>query len=82
MAKKSKNLRHFEEEGEDLGYDHIWIIVDKDNNVKAACWSETYRDLHLRANPDHVAIRYEKLDSSSKVDVTANGSPPKEVDSK
>jgi len=56
----SGNMRHFEEKESDLGYAHIWIIVDKDDNVKAACWSETYRDSHLRAHPDHVAIRYEK----------------------
>ncbi len=57
----SGNMRHFEEKESDLGYDHIWIIVDKDDNVKAACWSETYRDSHLRTHPDHVAIRYEKV---------------------
>jgi len=56
----AKGLRHFEEEGSDLGHDHIWIIVDKDNFVQAACWSETYRNSHLRAHPDHVAIEYKK----------------------
>ena len=49
----------FDREG--IRYDCIWIIVDKDNFVKAACWSEAFRDYHLRTHPDHVAIRYEKV---------------------
>ena len=56
----TKDLRHFDGKDEDLGYDCIWIIVDKDNFVKASCWSEAYRDSWLREHPDHVAIRYEK----------------------
>lgn len=60
----TKSLRQFDQDMEDLGHDHIWIIVDKDNFVQAACWSETYRNSHLRTHPDHVAIRYEKAEES------------------
>lgn len=60
MAKKS--LREFDQDIESLGYPEIWIIVDKDNFVQAACWSTIYRDSHLRAHPDHVAMEYKKVE--------------------
>jgi len=78
----AKDLRHFDGEDKDLGYDHIWVIVDKGNFVQTSCWSKTYRDSWLKEHPTHVAIRYEKRNSSDKIVVATNGSPSVEVDIK
>jgi len=56
----AKDLRHFDVEDKDLGFDHIWVIVNDSNFVQTSCWSEIYRDLWLKEHPTHVAIRYEK----------------------
>lgn len=58
----SRGLRHFEEEEDkDLGYDHVWLIVDDGSFIQIACWSENFRDLYLKDHPTYVAIRYDKV---------------------
>lgn len=54
-----KNVQYTE--FEKLGYDYVWIIIDKDNFIHASCWSKTFRDSYLRVHPDYVAIRFIRL---------------------